>query len=327
MTYIHKWLVNALLLDKKGGAKQLSQTEIKHWNPSDGILWIHLNLREASAIKWVNNDIFLSPWAKETLTDTTESRPRATIHENALLLVIRTANLTPRSEPDDMVFLRIFATSERLISVRLNPALSFKEIKDSFELKSGPKSVCELIETILENTLDSTANTVSDMIEQVDEIEEKIISHQLYPSLFDDLSELMRRLVIMHRFLAPERDALDTLTRRNLPWFDKNFSRTSKDAFHRMQRIIEDITLLRERIRINQEAINQHSTKQSQKNMYMLSVIATIFLPLSFLTGLFGMNVGGIPFSQEPYGLAVTVLFIALVGILLAYLFKRAHWL
>ncbi|MBR4927075.1 MAG: hypothetical protein IKY98_01980 [Alphaproteobacteria bacterium] len=327
MTHTHKWLVNALLLDKKGGAKHLSQADVDDWTPNDGILWVHLNLTEPQATRWIKNDKYLSAWTKETLTDVGESRPRSTLHENALLLVIRTTNLTPRSEPDDMVFLRIFATQERLISVRLNPALSFKEIKDSFDLKSGPKNVCELIETILENTLDSTADTISDIIEQVDEIEEKIISHQTYPTLYDDLSELMRRLVVMHRFLAPERDALDTLTRRNLAWFDKNFERTAKDAFHRIQRIIEDITLLRERIRINQEALNQYSAKQSQKNMYMLSVIATIFLPLSFLTGLFGMNVGGIPFSEEPYGLAVTVLFIALIGILLAYLFKRAHWL
>lgn len=327
MTNTHKWLVNALLLDKHGGAQQLSQNEINYWHPDDGILWVHLNLTEPQAIQWILNDNYLNSWAKETLTDISESRPRATIHEDALLLVIRTINLTPRSEPDDMVFLRIFATQNRLISVRLNPALSFKDIKDTFNLKSGPKSVCELIEIILENTLDATVSAVSDIIEQVDEIEEEIIFHKIRPTLYDDLSELMRRVVIMHRFLAPERDALDTLTRRNLPWFDKNFERSTKDAFHRIQRIIEDIALLRERIRINQEALNQHSTKQSQKNMYMLSVIATIFLPLSFLTGLFGMNVGGIPFSQEPYGLAITVSFIALIGVLLAYLFKRIGWL
>ena len=61
--------------------------------------------------------------------------------------------------------------------------------------------------------------------------------------------------------------------------------------------------------------------------MYMLSVIATIFLPLSFLASLFGMNVGGIPFAKEPYGLALTVCFIVSIGLLLIYLFKRAHWL
>ena len=327
MTQSDNWLVGAVLLNKKGGAKTLTEKQLMKWTPQQGILWIHLNLSHPQAVTFLQNDSLLDDWTKETLINTAQSRPRSVIHKNGLLLVIRTVNLTPRSQPDDMVFLRVWATHNRVISVRVHPAISFKEIMNDFYEHTGPKSTNELIEVILENTLNSTANTIADMEEYVDDLEEKIISHTLYPSLSDELSELTRRLVIMHRFLTPEREALDALSRHQIPWFDKKTAHLTKDNFHRMQRIIEDIILLKERIRINQEALNQHDIKQSQKNMYMLSVIATIFLPLSFLTGLFGMNVGGIPFSEEPYGLAVTVGFIVFIGILLTYLFKRARWL
>lgn len=327
MTDTDKWLVGAVLLDGQGGAKLLTETQVVKWKPQNGILWIHLNLSHTKAIHFLQKDKYLDEWTKETLTNISQSRPRSVIHKNGLLLVIRTANLTPRSEPDDMVFLRAFATKERIITVRVHPAISFKEIMNDFYEHSGPKNTNELIEMILENTLNSTADTISDMEEYLDDIEEKIISHQIPSNLSDELSELMRRLVVMHRFLTPEREALDTLSRHQMPWFDKKTTHLTKDSFHRMQRIIEDISLLRERVRINQEALNQYDIKQSQKNMYMLSVIATIFLPLSFLTGLFGMNVGGIPFSEAPYGLAITVSFIALIGILLAYLFKRVGWM
>lgn len=327
MIEANKWLVGAVLLDGQGGATLLSETQVKKWKPQKGLLWMHLNLSHADAVRFLQKDKLLDDWTKETLTNVSQSRPRSVIHKNGLLLVIRTVNLTPRSEPDDMVFLRMWATQNRVITVRIHPAISFKEIMNDFYEHSGPKNTNELIETILENTLNSTADTITDMEEYIDDLEEKIISHHMYPSLSDELSELMRRLVIMHRFLTPEREALDTLSRHQMPWFDKKTSYLTKDNFHRMQRIIEDITLLKERIRINQEALNQHNVKQSQKNMYMLSVIATIFLPLSFLTGLFGMNVGGIPFSEDPYGLAITVGFIVLIGALLIYLFKRVGWL
>jgi len=327
MVNANKWLIGGVLLDTNGNAKILTESRITKWTAKQGVLWIHLNLSHPKSVTFLQNDKHLDKWTKETLTNTSASRPRSVVHKNGLLLVIRTVNLTPRSQPDDMVFLRMWATQNRVITVCIHPAISFSDIMNDFYEHTGPKNTNELIDVILENTLNATADTIADMEEYVDDLEEKIISHHTYPSLPDDLSELMRRLVIMHRFLTPEREALDTLSRHQIPWFDKKTSHVTKDNFHRMQRIIEDITLLKERIRINQEAINQHDIKQSQKNMYMLSVIATIFLPLSFLTGLFGMNVGGIPFSEEPYGLAVTVVFIVFIGILLAYLFKRVGWL
>ena len=327
MSTTDNWMVGAVLLDGQGGAKLLDETQVNKWTPKNGILWIHLNLSHPKAVLFLQNDKYLDEWTKDTLINTSGSRPRSLIHKNGLLLVIRTVNLTPRSEPDDMVFLRAFATQDRVITVRIHPAISFKEIMNDFYEHTGPKNTNDLIEMILENTLNSTADTVSDMEEYVDDIEEKIIAHQISPHISDELSELMRRLVIMHRFLTPEREALDALSRHQLPWFNKKTTHLTKDSFHRMQRIIEDITLLKERVRINQDALQMHDVKQSQKNMYMLSVIATIFLPLSFLTGLFGMNVGGIPFSEEPYGLTVTVCFIVFIGIGLAYLFKRAHWI
>lgn len=323
----NNWMIRAVLLDQKGSAKILDEYQVHKWNPKDGILWIHVNLSHPKTQSFLKNDIYLDEWTKRILINPSQLKPCSLIHNNGLLLIIRTTNLTPRSKPDDMVFLGVFATKDRVISTRIHPAISFKEIMNAFNEKNGPKNTNELIEMILENILNSIADSVSDMEEYLDDIEEKIIAHQISPTLIDELTELMRRLVIMHRFLTPQRDALEILPYHRMPWFDKKTEHLSTKNFHRMQRIIEDITLLKERCRINQDALNQHDVKQSQKNMYMLSVIATIFLPLSFLASLFGMNVGGIPFAKEPYGLALTVCFIISVGILLIYLFKRAHWL
>lgn len=321
------WLVNASVLDGKGSATQISEKDIKKWKPSQGVLWVHLNLQFDGVADWLRTQAGLDDWTVETLTDVEESRPRTVVHKNSLLLVLRTVNLTPRSEPDDMVFLRLFADKNRLITVRLHPAIDFKSITDDFETKDGPTDINSLIEVVLENTLDSTADTVSDLEDEMDEMEEVLISKNKPDSLFEDFSEMMRKLVIMHRFLSPERDALDTLTRHNPSWFNANMERTARDSFHRIQRIIEDIDLLRERVHINQDVLASYNTKKSQRNMYMLSVIATVFLPLSFLTGLFGMNVGGIPFSEDANGLLITFTFISFIGMILLIIFKRLKWI
>lgn len=321
------WLVSASILDGKGGATQISETDIKKWKPAKGVLWVHLNLKFDGAAEWLKNNSGLDDWTIETLTDIDESRPRTVVHRNSLLLVLRTVNLTPRSEPDDMVFLRLFADKNRLITVRLHPAIDFQSIADDFTANEGPTDINALIELVLENTLDSTADTVSDLEDELDEREEILIAKKQPDSLFADLSEMLRRLVIMHRFLSPERDALETLTRRGPTWFNEDMERAARDSFHRMQRVIEDIDLLRERVHINQDVLNSYATKQAQRNMYMLSVIATVFLPLSFLTGLFGMNVGGIPFSSDANGLLITFGLISLIGLLLLFTFRKLRWI
>ncbi|MGN1062729.1 MAG: CorA family divalent cation transporter, partial [Alphaproteobacteria bacterium] len=122
------WLVSGMLLDGKGGARRLNEKQIMAWQPQDGLLWVHLNLARPAAVRWIKQKSKLDNWAIRTLIDEEETRPRTTIHKNALLLVLRTVNLTPRSQPDDMVFLRLWATKERLITVRIHPAISFKEI-------------------------------------------------------------------------------------------------------------------------------------------------------------------------------------------------------
>lgn len=327
MSKKENWLISALVLDGRGGAKKLNPDDLSRWTPAQGFLWVHLNLSRPESIQWLKSAAKLDAWTVQTLTDSDDSRPRTLIHKDALLLVLRTVNLNDKAEPDDMVFLKLWATQNRLITIRLHPAINFETIRNDFKNHEGPVDANTLIELILETTLDSIADTISDLQEKLDDMEELIIAKNEPNSTYDDLSEMMRQLVVIHRFLAPEREALGVLTRRETSWFNEIMDRACKENLHRMERIMEDIELLRERIRINQDALNAYDVKRAQRNMYMLSVIATVFLPLSFLTGLFGMNVGGIPFSSDPHGLLITFVLIAISGFVLLYVFRRLKWI
>ena len=76
---------------------------------------------------------------------------------------------------------------------------------------------------------------------------------------------------------------------------------------------------------IQEELLSQLSEQLNQRT-YVLSVVAAIFLPLGFLTGLLGINVGGIPGAESPYGFVVfTLLLLVIVGIQLWY-FIRKRW-
>ncbi len=320
-------LVHILLLDGTGNAKQISQKELAHWDASQGIVWLHLNLSYGDALDWLHQKSGLEKWALEVLANTTESRPRSMVHNNALLLVLRTLNLTPRSEPDDLVFLRLFATQNRLISVSMHPALDFREITKSFAQNEGPSNIGDLIDTILDTTLNLISDTISDLEDYLDDLEEQIIACKITDHMSADLSEILRKCVVMRRYLSPEREALESLSRQKADWFDSQMGQNALDGLHRLERMIEDIDLMHDRARINQEALQNESIKRAQRNMYMLSVMATLFLPLSFITGLFGMNVGGIPLASSEMGLVIVTIIILFSGLFMLYIFKKLRWI
>jgi len=316
-------LVHILLLDGNGKAKQITQKALNQWSEQQGTLWVHLNIAHPDALNWLNKKSGLEKWAQEALTNTEESRPRSVIHGDNLLLVLRTLNLTPRSEPDDLVFLRLFATSHRLITVSMHPALDFKEITKSFENNEGPTDINTLLDTILDTSLNLISDTISDLEDNLDDLEEQIIAGKINEHMSADLSEILRKCVVIRRYLSPEREALNALTRQKTNWFNEIMGQSAFDAWHRMERIIEDLDLLHDRTHINQEALTNEANKRSQRNMYMLSVMATLFLPLSFITGLFGMNVGGIPLSSSEMGLMIVTIIILLIGLFMLYIFKK----
>lgn len=328
---MHKkpWLLGAVTLDGKGGAKRLTEFDIEK-NSSvlkEGTQWINLNLKKYDSINWLQKKAKLEPWVSEILTDTQESRPRTLFHKNALLLVLRTVPVGSRLDPDDMIILRLWVTRSRVITVQTTPVVSLQGIVSDLERRKGPRNGGELLEAILDAVLTDISRTVSNLEYEMDDLEEEIIAHMEDKQTMPELAELQRQLVGIRRYLAPSKEAFDAFSRGRTLWFNEDIIHLAQESQHRMQRILEDVDLLRERARINQEVLQANSAKQNQKNMYMLSVVATLFLPLSFLTGLFGMNVGGIPFATHGFGLAIVTLFIALIGIVLIFIFKKLRWM
>ena len=314
-------------LDGAGGAEKKAIATLADLKETGKVIWIHLNLSDPRAGRWLKKQSEINDWIRENLTNPEISDPRVRIKQNKLLLLLRTVNKSSRSEPDDLVFLRLFATEKMLISTCRNPTLDFAEIDDLFEDKEGPVNMNDLLAIILENTLDSVADSVENIEDIVDDFEEKIIIAKPQEGTYSALAERLRQVIIIRRFMMPEREVLDNLLRRGVKWFNTAVEQSIRDNFDRVRRIVEDIDLLEKRIRVNQDAISHIEDKQTQRNTYMLSVIAGIFLPLSFLTGIFGMNLGGIPLNESPYGFLAINLTMVFIGLLILFLFKKLKWI
>ncbi|MCF2948570.1 zinc transporter ZntB [Paraglaciecola aquimarina] len=256
---------------------------------------------------------------------TSETRPKALQFGEGILVYLRGINRNPEADPEDMVSLRMWVTKDRLISVRRKNRrlVSVQDVKDELTKSNIPSSPLNLMLRIITRLTDRISETVDDLDEQLSEFE-ALEKSELHDRL--KLSLVRRQSAAIRRYLAPQRDALDSLYR-----FNKSLTQEQafelRDQTDRTTRYVEELDLARERAMVLQDELRNRIAEAQGMRMYVLSLVTAIFLPLSFLTGVFGMNVAGLPGTEEPNAfnyLAIGMVTLAVVS-LIGMLWKR--WL
>lgn len=313
------------LLDGRGGGKPLDFSAIKNWTADDGKLWLHFDVSERGASRWIAEESGLPDVAIDALL-AGETRPRSAIVADGALLVLRGVNTNPGEDPEDMVSVRLWIDGDRVISSRRRRLLSVVDVAEAIAANNGPRTPGQLVSMLVEHLADRIGHFVDFIEEQLDSAEDEIgrgASSMFRPRL----SSLRRKIAAVRRFLAPQRDALDRFHRHNASVFDDDAAQELRDEADRITRYLEDLDLARERAVLIQEELLSQIAQEQNARMYVLSVVAAIFLPLTFVTGLLGMNVGGLPGLESPWGFygSVAIMLVAAVGLLALFRWKR--WL
>lgn len=318
-------LVHAFLLDGDGGGRTLNWDEINNWDPSQGKIWIHLSYTSADATTWLHEKSGLESYIVEALLSE-ETRPRSTVIGKGFLLNLRGVNLNPGADVEDMVSLRLWADENRIISTRKRHLLSITDLRDQLKNGCGPTTVSHFI-IIMNELLTSRIENAVDTIEaNVTQLEE-MVSSTHDSSLRSQISAVRRESIILRRYLAPQREAIARLQLDNIEWFSEKDKRHVYESANSLIRIVEDLDSLRDRASVAQEELVNALSAQMNARMYVLSIITAIFLPLSFFTGLLGINVGGIPGANNQWSFLIVILLLLFICIGQYFYFRKRHWI
>ncbi|GGU56195.1 zinc transporter ZntB [Pseudomonas laurentiana] len=320
-------LVHALVLDGKGGARSIARTELDDLQlQSEQSLWLHWDRSHPQTQTWLRQDSGLNEFACDLLLEE-NTRPRLlSLPDAQMLLFLRGVNLNPGAEPEDMVSVRIFAEAQRVISLRLRPLRASDEVLQQLAEGRGPKSASELLLALAQLLTEKVQALVSDLSEEVDGEEEKLETDERYAPEHGSMLHMRRRAAGLRRFLAPQREIYAQLARNKVPWFAQEDADYWNELNNSLIRYLEELELTRERVALVLENEDRRLNQRMNRTMYRFGIITCIFLPMSFLTGLLGINVGGIPGSESPYGfLFASVLLIAL-ALGQWWLFRRLRW-
>jgi zinc transporter len=318
-------LVYAYLLDGKGGGKAADWDTINGWEPSQGLLWVHLDSKVPKAQNWLKKKSGLSHLTCESLLDQ-GTRPRNILTNEGILLILRGVNCNPGEDPEDMVAIRMLFVENRIITVRYRRVMAVKDIDIAIRDNKGPSTSADFLVMVANRIADRLGDIIAELDDNVDELQDAVLTaetHKLRPKLAD----LRRKTISLRRYIAPQRDVLFRLIQERSSLIDDVDRAHLREVAERTARFVEDLDSARDRAAITQEELNSMLSEQMNKAMFILSIVAAMFLPLGFLTGLLGINVGGIPGAENKWAFAlVTVCLIAIAAGLL-YWFKKIKWL
>ena len=316
---------SAILLDSKGGGRDLSDDEVANWSPENGLLWLDLDLGNKLGRRWLAKNSHLDKSVSSILL-AGETRPRSLTESDSLIVIMRGINMNPGAVPDDMVAVRMSLQPNRIVTTRRRKVLSVTDLCDALRAGKGPKSVGRFLVSLtgfLSTRIESAVENIENLISDLDDK----MAEQAVEDVRVTLGMVRRQAAAIRRHLAPQRDAIDRIARSHADILTDNDVFDLREEGDQLTRHIEDLDLARENALVTQEELMNRVAMEQNARMYLLSVVAAIFLPLTFVTGLLGMNVAGLPGTVNPNGFIYSALI--MVGCLFALVayFRFRRWL
>ena len=317
--------VIAFLLDKKGGAIELSYEELNNVNTNGKILWVHFDYSSPEAVDWITNKSEIDSIAIDALL-TEETRPRTTLLNDSILIALRGVNLNPNSKPEDMVSIRLYISTHLIISTRKRDLLTIKEIADNLKKGVGPKSSSEFLIELTYRIIERMEDIIDNIEDRADQLEENIINSSDL-KYRNEILAIRRESIVLRRYLFPQKEAMNKLYHDKITWINEYERIELREINDQLIRHIEELDTIKDKVTLIQEELSNMLSDQMNKKMYMLSIISAIFLPLTFLTGLLGINIDGIPGAKNENAFLIFCVMLIVVVSIQYVIFKKKKWL
>ena len=313
--------VFAWLLDGQGGVKPLTDADsVSKENPC----WLHLNYTHPDSAQWLATTPLLPNLVRDALAG--ESlRPRVSRLGEGTLITLRCINGSTDERPDQLVAMRLYIDERMIVSTRQRKVLALDDVVSDLQEGSGPTDCGSWLVDICDALTDHASEFIEQLHDKIIDLEDNLLEQEVPPRGF--LALLRKQLIVMRRYMAPQRDVYARLASERLSWMTDDQRRRMQDIADRLGRGLDEIDGCIARTAVMTDEIAQMMQESLSRRTYTMSLMAMVFLPSTFLTGLFGVNLGGIPGGGSHLGFSLfCIMLVLLIGGVTWWL-HRSNWL
>jgi zinc transporter len=283
--------------------------------------WLHLNLVDARLRRWLAGRTDVPEEAKELLL---EAQPRIRLEAcegGGFALVLGDLHHDFDDDPDGFGALRVYLHRDLLLTARLRPIKSVGLLHPKFERNEDTHDTTEVFEMLLHCHDEAVSEVVRRLADTVDDAEDEILAGHITDQ-GSSLGRIRRLLARLRRQVYANRSTISQLIAAKPEFWAREQFEQIRACRERFDAIAQDIELVSDRARMLQEEIANRLNEATNRNLYLLSTLTTALLPITLITGIFGMNLNGLPWSQNPHGFSI-VMVVILLGVAAAMLFLR----
>jgi len=320
--------IKAFLLDEKGGGVSITLDQAKKAITQKKLVWVHFNYKDMHNKKWIKSlGLDNHPLVFERLF-AEESRPRAITLREGLLLTLRNINFNPGAQPEDMISTRFWLTKSLILSANHRKVVVIETLENMLKEGEGPVNTSDFLKHMVLLMTEDVTDVVCALDDELDALEEKFKTQPACQKpMREQVSELRRRIIMIKRYLLPQREAFVLLETKQLSWVNTHDTLHLREIADSTIRSLEDLDAAKDRALVLYEECISQIQEQLNSKIYLLSVVAIIFMPLTFITGLLGINVGGIPGATARYAFAFVCGILLVIGCLQLVYFRIRRWI
>ncbi|TNE40539.1 MAG: zinc transporter ZntB [Alphaproteobacteria bacterium] len=296
----------------------------KDFSPAH-LTWIHLDYASPHTRSWIEKNLsFLDPTIWDALLSETP-RPRIEEYEEGMVILMRAANLNEGQSPEDMISVRMWVDPKRIVTVQRRRVRAIEDIRERLVSPRAPKTVGGFVVALVRAIIDRMEGVLGDLDDETDALEEAVLADANL-EIRERIVQARHQAIVFRRYIVPQRDALMQMRSFDSHLFVRQEKLGLQAIVDDMQRFVEELDAIRERAMVIKDELANIMSDRLNQRLYLLAIVTAVFLPLSFLTGLLGVNLGGIPGANSVMAFTVLCMIVFVtIGLQICW-FKWKKW-
>lgn len=308
-------------LDGRGGMIPIAEDEVIQCEQP---CWLHLNYTHRKSAEWLQSTPQIPDAVRDALAGDS-MRPRVSRLGDGFMIVLRSVNHNSDARRDQLVVMRVFINDKLIVSTRRRKVSAVDEVLTDLQNGNGPIDCGSWLVDVCDALTDHTSEFIEELHDKIIELEDALLDQRM-PAR-GELGLLRKQLIVMRRYMAPQRDVYARLASEKLAWMDDSERRRMQEIADRLGRGLDDLDAGVARTAILADEVASAMAESMNRRTYTMSLMAMIFLPATFLTGLFGVNLGGIPGGEWRYGFSIFCLLLVALAVGVAGYLRKRRWL
>jgi len=304
------------------------ETKVLEWEDMDSALadggaavWLHFNLIDVRARKWIQQCSHLPEEAREFLL-VADNHMRIISVEPGYVAVLGDLCHEFVDNAERLDVMRLYVDHHCLITARRQPLASVDKLRKAIGKGLKVQRPIRLVIHFLHYVTDTLSDLIMQLHHDVEDIEEQILVGKT-DGVGGELGRIRRTAAQLRRRLVPQQNALLGFSTRLPNWIVEDDAYDLRAAVDRLGALSHDLELIQEQARLLHEQASARMIEATNRNLYILSIVTTIFMPMTLISGIFGMNLGGMPGVNHDVGFWYGIAVMIATGLLTVIILRR----